>query len=177
MDDPYKTIRENIVYSNPRYGFDLHDDDVVTPTGKQGKYMYLEGNGFVMVVAVTEDLRVIMVRQYRYSVQSYSLEVIGETANKSETPLENAKRGLMEEAGVGAYEWKDLGWHWLGIGIEKVKCTIFLARIKNDVKLRAEIKKEVVFYPLSEVMKMVRKNEIISGDTQLALLTAKNYLG
>jgi ADP-ribose pyrophosphatase len=61
--------------------------------------------GAVAVVAVTDDRRVLLVRQYRGPVDRELLEIPAGTRDvEGEPPQETARRELSEEAGVRAGE-------------------------------------------------------------------------
>lgn len=65
--------------------------------------------GAVGVVAVNKDHQIAMLRQYRRPVRSFLFEPIAGLLDKgSETPLDAAKRELVEEAGLYANKWSHL---------------------------------------------------------------------
>jgi len=82
-DPPWKTIKKNIIYQN-KFGYILRDDDVITPAGKRGKYMVLESNGYVVIIALTSDRKIIMTRQWRYPIKEESLELPAGNLEKEE---------------------------------------------------------------------------------------------
>jgi ADP-ribose pyrophosphatase len=61
------------------------------------------------VVAITEEGRVVIVRQYRPAVDRYTLELPSGLVDPGETPLESARRELLEETGYRAGELEMLG--------------------------------------------------------------------
>ena len=64
---------------------------------------------YASVVAITEDGRVVIVRQYRPAVDRYTLELPSGLVDPGETPLESARRELLEETGYQAGEMEMLG--------------------------------------------------------------------
>jgi ADP-ribose pyrophosphatase len=62
--------------------------------------------GAVAIVAVDAEQRVTLVRQLREPVRKRLLELPAGTRERDEEPLATAKRELVEEAGLGAGEWR-----------------------------------------------------------------------
>jgi ADP-ribose pyrophosphatase len=61
------------------------------------------------VVAVAEDGRILLQRQYRHGVGRVCLSLPGGGLNQGESPLEAAKRELREETGYESRDWAALG--------------------------------------------------------------------
>lgn len=60
------------------------------------------------MIALTEDGRFIMERQYRHGLQWTGYEICAGVCEAGETPLESAQRELYEETGFGGGEWTHL---------------------------------------------------------------------
>jgi len=63
------------------------------------EYYVLEYPNWVNVVAITADNQFILVNQYRHGTNSVVLEIPGGVIDDGESPLEAAKRELLEETG------------------------------------------------------------------------------
>lgn len=177
MSNPWKTVRKNVIYQN-RFGYTLRDDDVITPVGKPGKYMVLEGHGYVIIIALTKDKKVILTRQWRYPIEEESLELPAETLHENEDPLEAAKRGLKEEVGGISHKWHNLGWHWLGNGALKIKGYVYLAQ---NIELSDTSQEEtetikVEEWDFQKILQMIRDNQITDYRTKLGILLVQQYL-
>jgi 8-oxo-dGTP pyrophosphatase MutT (NUDIX family) len=62
-----------------------------------------------VVVALTEDQRLVLVRQWRHGAQSWSLELPGGVIDRADAdPVAAAQRELREETGFGGGEWRYL---------------------------------------------------------------------
>jgi ADP-ribose pyrophosphatase len=62
-----------------------------------------------IVLAVTDDQKFLCFRQTKYAVEGTSLAPVGGMLEENETPLNAAKRELLEETGYEAPDWIDLG--------------------------------------------------------------------
>ena len=87
----------------------LRTDTVLLPNGNQASREIVEHSGGVGVVALTDDGRIMTVRQYRHAMKEVVLEIPAGKLEKGEEPLLAAKRELAEEVGVTAENWRYLG--------------------------------------------------------------------
>jgi ADP-ribose pyrophosphatase len=78
-------------------------------TGEKAPYYSLRMQDYVAVVALTERDELILVRQYRPAVESFTLELPSGHVEKDETPVESARRELAEECGFDAPNLESLG--------------------------------------------------------------------
>lgn len=78
----------------------IRQDEIELPDGTiVPEYFVREAAGFVMVFALTQDERVVLVRQYRYGADSVGLELPAGTLEPNEDPADCAARELLEETG------------------------------------------------------------------------------
>lgn len=88
----------------------IRQDTVELPGGTiVPEYFVRESAGFVMIFALTEDERVVLVRQYRYGSDSVALELPAGTIEQGEDPQACAARELLEETGYAAERVRPLG--------------------------------------------------------------------
>ena len=97
-----------IVFENSRLR--VLEDAVVQPDGYESSYTVVEmQTGAVVVVPVTDDHRLVLIRQHRYPIDEVLLELpAGELPNGSD-PLEQARHELLEETGITATHVKLIG--------------------------------------------------------------------
>lgn len=84
-------------------------DCVQIPSGQVNDEFYvLEYPDWVNVIAITEDGMFVMEKQYRHGLGKTCYEIPAGVIEEGESPLEAAKRELLEETGFGEGEWREL---------------------------------------------------------------------
>lgn len=80
------------------------------PNGKVvPEYYVLEYPTWVNIIAITEEGQFVLVRQYRHALDIVAYELCAGTMEASdESPMEAAKRELLEETGYAGGEWTEL---------------------------------------------------------------------
>ncbi|MCP4538001.1 MAG: NUDIX hydrolase [Chloroflexi bacterium] len=160
--------------------FRIRRDQVRWPDDHVAPYAYIQSKGAVWIVPVTVDGQVILIRQFRYTVDDWCWEVpAGGMHDFEGSPLELAKRELDEEIGGESDDWLHVGSFRPGVSIMDQICHIVLAR---DVRLDREPHREpgeiIEIHPMSieRALEMARSNEMIDGHSALALLRCEPYL-
>ena len=83
----------------------LNRDRLRLPDGAEALREYLTHPGAVAVLAILDDGRVLMERQYRYPIAKACLEIPAGKLEIGEDPLLCAQRELQEETGYTAKTW------------------------------------------------------------------------
>ncbi|MDR1297787.1 MAG: NUDIX hydrolase [Deltaproteobacteria bacterium] len=87
--------------------FEVVERRCVSPKdGREKTFSCLNAPQWVMVLPVTADRRVVLVRQYRHGSSEFSLELPGGVAEPGQTLEETAARELMEETGYSAPKYE-----------------------------------------------------------------------
>ena len=161
------------MFSNPWCAFRV--DEVELPDGVRIGYGVLESAGFAAVVPVTEDERVVLVRQWRQPVGGFTLELPGGGVEAGEDPGEAVRRELREEAG---YEARDLV-HMFSLhttpGRSTEVCHLFRCRAERSSEGPEPEPTEFVSaveMPLSEARAKAARGEITAATTVLGLMLA-----
>ena len=128
-------------------------------------------NGAVVILAITDNHEVVLVRQYRHAVEQWLLELPAGTLEVGESPRLCAERELSEEAGFGASQWSELGEIYPAPGFCSERQFLFLARGLFSRKLDADQDEiiEVIKMPLVRVHQAMLDGTIRDAKT-LALL-------
>lgn len=95
--------------------------------GQDKNFVVMAVPDWVQVLAVTEDKKALLVRQFRLGSRQISLELPGGVIEKGQTPLEAAQRELSEETGYTAAAWKQLAAFRPNPAIQNNTAYLFLA--------------------------------------------------
>ena len=97
MDNPVRTGRK-LVCKGSRISF--YKDTMKIPNGNTAEWDFIKHNGAAAVIPVKEDGKIVMVRQYRNSLDRETLEIPAGGLNSPDEPtLDAATRELTEETG------------------------------------------------------------------------------
>lgn len=160
--------------------FRVRRDQVRWPDGRVAPYVYVQATGAVWVVPMTADGHIVLIRQFRYTLDDWSWEMpAGGFHDFTGTPLELAKRELAEEVGGISDDWLYVGSFRPGASLFEEDCHIVLAR---NVRLEREPQREpgeiieVHLVSLERALEMARNGEIVDGHSALALLRCEPFL-
>jgi 8-oxo-dGTP pyrophosphatase MutT (NUDIX family) len=173
---PWKTLGSEVVYENA--WIRLRHDRVITPGGGEGIYGVVETAPAIGVVALTGDLRVYLVGQYRYPLEQYSWEIPEGGGREGETLAEAARRELREETGLTARRWTSLGTAATSNCVTDEIAHFFLAEdlTEGDPTPDETEALEVKVVPFAEAHEMVRRGEIQDAMSIIALYRARDLL-
>lgn len=156
--------------------------ELLAKTMKPGEepYYSLRVPDFATVVAITEDRHLLAVRQYRPSVERYTVELPSGLVDPGESPLEAARRELLEETGYAADEAELLAPMYPEVGrLTNQTWTCFAPNVRKVAASEPGI--EVVAYPLGELPRAAMGGEFIHaphlGAVLLAMMQGKMRLG
>lgn len=157
----------------------VYVDDINLPNGATGFREYIKHIGAVAVLPLTDDGKVICVRQYRYAVGQVTLEIpAGKLDAPDEDPREATLRELREETGARCKSLTYLGTYLASPAILDEKINLYLARGLDFGETDPDDDEfiDVVQIPLDEMVERVMRGEILDGKTQLAVLKVNELL-
>lgn len=158
----------------------LRSDEVRLPDGRvMPQYFVLEFPHWVNVVALTEDHRLVMVRQFRHAARTDSLEIPGGAGHVGEDPIFGAQRELKEETGFESSEWSLVGSHYPNPAMQNNVMVTFLAthcRKTSEASPDPFEDIEVELVDPNEVYKMVEDGRINHSIVMASLAMAKGAL-
>jgi 8-oxo-dGTP pyrophosphatase MutT (NUDIX family) len=141
----------------------VYHDDVTRPDGLAGIYGVVHfANVAVGVVAIDDQDRVALVGQHRYTFDAASWEIPEGGSPHAEDSLEGARRELLEETGLTARSWREIGRYQLSNSISDEAAVVYLATDLEHGQARPEgtERLELRWLPFDEVMAMVESGEI-----------------
>ncbi len=98
------------------------------PIGLQANFGVIRHPGAALAVPITNDGKVVILRQYRFAVSRRILEFPAGTLEEGEEPEGSIQRELAEEAGYEASQWSPLGEMLPCPGYSDEVIHLFLAR-------------------------------------------------
>ncbi|WP_236245406.1 NUDIX hydrolase [Streptomyces sp. CC210A] len=152
----------------------VRSDDVVMPDGSVVSRDYQVHPGSVAVLALDEQDRVVVLRQYRHPVRQKLWEIpAGLLDVPGENPLRAAQRELYEEAHVKAEEWNVLTDLYTTPGGCDEAVRIFLARgLSAADGDRFEVSEEEADMELDRVPLADLARGVLAGDLHNTCLVA-----
>lgn len=150
----------------------VHRDRVRLPDGAEAVREYIRHPGAVAIVALFEDARVLLERQFRYPLRKVFVEIPAGKLEPGEDHLGTAKRELLEETGYVAAEWRRLGAVHNAIGYSDELIELWLARgleLREQALAEGEFL-EVFSLPMAEALAMVGDGRITDVKTVAGLL-------
>lgn len=148
-------------------------DEMRNPrNGKSQKMIILQSKDAVNVVAISPKEKMIFVRQYRFGIEAFTLELPGGLADDEEGRVLAAKRELKEETGYVGSEWSELG----KVGANPVFMDSYVYHfLAKNVEAKYELALddgediEIVELPVDEVYRKFKAGEFLHPHTLSAL--------
>ncbi len=134
--------------------------------------------GGAVVVPVTKENKIVMVKQYRYPFDKSLLELPAGKLEENEAPLECAKRELTEETGYRTEKFLKLGKIFTTPGFCSEILHIYLAEELEDgnhSREEGEEGMEVFEFSLEEVEEKINSGEICDAKTICGIFYFKNH--
>ncbi len=127
--------------------------------------------GAVVVLPVLDAERIVMIRNYRYTVESELWELPAGTREPDEAPIKTARRELEEEAGYRAGTMTPLTEFFASPGFVTERMHSFVATDLTHVGQRLEGTEQIVVevVPAEQVRRRLIAGEFLDGKTVAVL--------
>lgn len=157
---------------------DIYQDRMQLPDGSEENFDFIKHKGAAAVIPVMDDGRIIMVRQYRNAIDSYTLEIPAGGLNGADEPTKAAAhRELEEETGYYA-EMKDVEF------LLSLYTTVAFCNEKIDIYVARNLKKteqhldddefiDVEIFTIDELTNLVLEGKIVDAKTIAGLMSYK----
>ena len=152
-------------------------DKVALPNGQEAVREYLTHPGAVAIVALLDDGRVLLERQYRYPIAKTCIEIPAGKLDSGEDHLSCAKRELEEETGYTAKKWSYIRRIHPVISYSTELIDIYLAEdlVPGKSKLDDEEFLDVFAAPLEQLIAWVEEGEITDVKTTISAYWLDRY--
>jgi ADP-ribose pyrophosphatase len=176
MKRPYQTLSSRIAWSSPWYH--IRQDEIITPDGRPALYNVVEKAAAVWIVPVLTDGRLVLIKNYRYTVDDWCWEIPAGSVKPGQSLAEAARAELREEIGGIAQELIPINHFYTANGISNEVGHIFLA---TGVTLgppdhEATEVMEIHPTPLAEALHLARTLQMRDAPSALALLICQEHL-
>lgn len=165
-------VGRTLIHKGRKFDFELLT--VRRPGGSELKREIVRHPGAVVVVPVLDDGRIVLIRNYRISVEMKLWECCAGTLEAGEDPAVCAGRELIEETGYQAARIEPIGWYYTTPGLTDEKMYAFaaygLTHVGQDLEDDETIEVDSIAAP--RVLEMIDSGEIRDGKSIAAILLA-----
>jgi ADP-ribose pyrophosphatase len=151
----------------------LYTDTILLPDGRKAKWDYVAHDGAAAVLAINEEDKILLVRQYRNSLDRETLEIPAGGLNFKEEPaIKCAARELEEETGYAAGNLEYLLSIKTAVGFSNENIDIYIARdlVKTEQNLDPDEFIGVETFSLDELIEMIYSGKLQDAKTISAIL-------
>jgi ADP-ribose pyrophosphatase len=150
----------------------LRVDTIALPSGTKAIREVVMHPGGVTAIPVLADGRILLVRQFRYPLQKFILELPAGKLDSGQSPADTIKRELEEEAGFHTNVLEYACAFYTSPGISDELIHLFVARDLIEVPQRLEEGEHITIeaYTIEECLQKIKTGEIADGKTILGIL-------
>jgi ADP-ribose diphosphatase len=159
--------------------FDLKVDNITYDSGNEGIREVAVHPGGAVVVPVKGNEKIIMVKQFRYPLQKFLIELPAGKLEKNEDPMKCAIRELEEETGFSTGKIEKLGSIFTTPGFCTEELHIYFAKdLKpgNHKREEGEFGMQIFEFTLDEIEDKIKTAEIQDSKTICGIYMYRNYL-
>ena len=173
----YRIKQSELIYKGKV--FDIKVDKIEYDSGNKANREVVLHPGGAVVVGVTKENKIVLVKQRRYPMNKILIELPAGKLDKDEDPRMCAARELEEETGYRSNKLEKLGSIFTTPGYSSEELHIFTALnlVKgNHNREEGEEEMELLEYSLEEIENMVTENKIVDGKTISGIFLYKKWL-
>ncbi len=175
-EQPARRLSHRRLYQGRVLALDV--DEVEEPGGLRAQREVVRHRGSVAVLAVDDQGRAVLVRQYRYPVNQSVWELPAGRLDPGESPEQAARRELEEEVGLRPRVLDRIAFYYTSPGFCDEAMHLFRASGLESVPSRPEADErlEVRWFSFQELGHMMQTGDLREGKTLLALLLEERRL-
>ncbi|NQU18330.1 MAG: NUDIX hydrolase [Candidatus Saganbacteria bacterium] len=152
----------------------MRDDEVELSNGKISHREIVEHPGAVIVIGITPENKLVLIRQFRKPVEAVIVEACAGLVNKGEKLIDAAKRELKEETGYDCGKIKQVLSAYTSPGYSTEMIHYFVATDlkKGSQEFDEDENIEVFLISPKEAMREIREGKIRDNKTIIAIMLA-----
>lgn len=173
MAEEFKRLSRDLIYNGSI--IDYYKDTIQVPNGNVVKWDFIGHKGAAAIVPVTEDGKILIVRQYRNALDRYTLEIPAGGLNPGEDTKVAATRELEEETGYKSDDISFLVSIYTTVAFCNEKIDIYVAKnlIPSKQNLDEDEFIDVKAFTVDELCAKIFAGEIQDSKTICAILAYK----
>jgi ADP-ribose pyrophosphatase len=158
--------------------FNLVKENYTLDNGVTSDMDFIQHPGAAAMVPMLNNQEVVLIKQYRHAIREFIWEIPAGTLDPNETPLNCARRELIEEIGYSSTEWHQLGTITPLPGYSDERIHIFLALDLKPAEQHLDDDEMLNVQPvkLNNALQMILTGEISDGKTISGLFLAYHLL-
>ena len=158
--------------------FNLMNENYTLDNGVTSDMDFIRHPGAAAMVPMLNYQEVVLIKQYRHAIRKFIWEIPAGTLDPNESPINCARRELIEEIGYSATDWHRLGTITPLPGCSDERIHIFLALDLKPAQQELDDDEMINVHKmdLSEAMQMILAGEISDGKTISGLFLASHWL-
>lgn len=172
----YEVLKSEKVYEGKL--INVERDVISLPDGNETIRETVIHNGSVAMLPIDEKGKILLVRQYRHSSKTMTLEVPAGTIEKGEDPYDCAVREIEEELGYKCYNMTEMFTMYTAIGFCNEKIRVYLCKdlTKSQQHTDADEFITVEKYDLKKCINLIKNGEICDSKTIAAIFAYRTLL-
>lgn len=171
-------LQKRLFFQGRKFSFEVNK--LRLPNGVEGEWECVRHPGGALIIPVTKDGKLVLVRQYRFAVTTRLLEFPAGTIDNNESPEETVKREIQEETGFKANKWTKLGKFPLAPGYSDEYIFAFLAtdleKLETPPEMDDDEDIEVVLMTPKDLETAIFQGELIDAKSIASFFLARPLL-
>ena len=158
--------------------FSLVNENYTLYNGVTSDMDFIQHPGAAAMIPMRNKREVVLIKQYRHAIREFIWEIPAGTLDAGESPLNCARRELVEETGYSANDWHLLGTITPLPGCSDERIHIFLASDLKTAEQQLDPDEMLNVHPLkfNDALQMIQTGEISDGKTISGLFLASEWL-
>ena len=172
---PVRVLETNRIFQGRIVTLDV--DRIVEPSGNEVEREIVRHPGAAVLLAITPERSVLLVRQYRYAAGEEMLEVPAGTLDPGEAPEATARRELVEETGFFPRRLSKLAEFYPSPGILTELMHLYLATDleRGEASPEEDEHLELVELPIEAALRLEVGRDLKDAKTIIALSLLRTH--